>query len=312
MYVSDSAGNNGFTAAFLNGDDVFGTIDSLSAAYVGNTPIVETTTISTPSTNSAYITDKPNNVNTDFIDQSEYDGFRKFTAGALSDFKSDDNKSKILEVANRIINLYIIGKQLTCTLNGETVRVMNYGETIDTPTKLANVMRKMAIRASGLAKNYQFVFPATYACHVYRPSGMTSVTLNEQYERGKWMLPSEGLLARIFNFYYNSVGTGRPRTTEVSTISTSYTGGSGVNPSLADDISGLKEALLPLFSIVSKRLQGSGISFTMPSASSYWSSSEYGSTLAWYLYFNSGSVGTPTKSSNYIIARGVAAFTFNL
>lgn len=312
MYVSNSAGNDGFTAAFLDGDDVFGTIDGLSASYVGNTPIVETTTRSTPSTNSAYITDKPNNVNTDFIDQSEYDGFRKFTAGALSDFKAADNKSKILEVANRIINLYIIGKQLTCTLNGESVRVLNDGETIDSPTKLANVMRKMAIRGSGYVKNYQFVFPATYACHVYRPSGMTSVTLNEQYERGKWMLPSEGLLARIFNFYYNSVGTGRPRTTEGSTISTSYTGGSGVNPSLADDISGLKEALLPLFSIVSKRLQGSGISFTMPSASGYWSSSEYSQTNAWHVYFGNGGVSNGSKYGTYNIARGVAAFTFNL
>ena len=312
MYVSNSAGNDGFTAAFLDGDDVFGTIDGLSASYVGNTPIVETTTRSTPSTNSAYITDKPNNVNTDFIDQSEYDGFRKFTAGALSDFNAADNKSKILEVANRIINLYIIGKQLTCTLNGESVRVLNDGETIDSPTKLANVMRKMAIRGSGYVKNYQFVFPATYACHVYRPSGMESVTLNEQYERGKWMLPSEGLLARIFNFYYNSVGTGRPRTTEGSTISTSYTGGSGVNPSLADDISGLKEALLPLFSIVSKRLQGSGISFTMPSASYYWSSSEYSQYNAWYVYFYSGYVNYNLKCNTNNRARGVAAFTFNL
>lgn len=310
MYVSDSAGNNGFTAAFLNGDDVFGTIDGLSASYVTNTPIPNVTSTGS---SSSYITDKPNNVDTDFIDRSEYDGFKKYTSDVLKDIdKSADYKSEIMQIATRIINLYIKGKQLTCTIDGQTVRVLADDEVVDTPTKLANAMRKMAIRASGYVKNYQFFFPATYACHVYRPSGMESVTLNAQYEQGKWMLPSEGLLGRIFNFYYNSVGNGRPRTTEGNTIDTSYSGGSGVNPNLEYIGDVKKEALMCLFSIIRKRLQGTGLSFSMPSASYYWSSSEYSTTGAWYLYFGSGYVGTNGKYHTGYIARGVAAFIFNL
>ena len=40
----------------------------------------------------------------------------------------------------------------------------------------------------------------------------------------------------------------------------------------------------------------------------YWSSSEYNTTYAWNLYFNSGYVTYNTKYSTYTIARGVAAF----
>lgn len=310
MYVSDSAGNNGFTAAFLNGDDVFGTIDGLSASYVANTPIPDVTSTGQ---SSSYITDKPNNVDTDFIDRSEYDGFKKYASGVLKDIdKSADYKSEIMQIATRIINLYIKGKQLTCTIDGQTVRVLADDEVVDTPTKLANAMRKMAIRASGYVKNYQFFFPATYACHVYRPSGMESVTLNAQYEQGKWMLPSEGLLGRIFNFYYNSVGTGRPRTTAGNTISTTYDGGSGVNPNLEYIGDVKKEALMCLFSIIRKRLQGTGLSFSMPSASTYWSSSEYNTTYAWNLSFGSGRVYGNNKYTTDNIACGVAAFIFNL
>lgn len=40
----------------------------------------------------------------------------------------------------------------------------------------------------------------------------------------------------------------------------------------------------------------------------YWSSSEYFTTSAWYLYFYSGPVGNNTKSNALNVARGVAAF----
>ena len=119
------------------------------------------------------------------------------------------------------------------------------------------------------------------------------------------MLPTMGQLARIYNFYYNSCNR------------VTYENGGRNNKSYANENPD-SEALTPLFANLLKRFDNAGVSspgsyFVFPTNSYYWSVVETYSTIAWSLYFNSGSIGIDfSKYFTGYVARGVAAFNFEL
>ena len=290
--VLDDANNGLFAGTGLTHaqvTNVYGSTDDIS-------------TRSVPATDDACMTEKPSQAAgtyCKFIDQAEFDGYMKFTSGALADFDTEIRNTRILDVANAVINRFIIPED-----NGIDAAPR-------TPTELANAMRKLELKhhvSATEARYYQFFYPAAYACHVYTPIGVDDSMLDEQYKQGHWMLPSEGLLARIFNFKYNSMG--RPKTTAGSavsgSISTSY---ANENPS--------KESLLPLFANLMKRINDTPSvidrpSFDYPGTSHYWSSTEYNPNIAWGVIFGSGYVTYNGKYSTTYVARGVAAYHFSL
>ena len=115
------------------------------------------------------------------------------------------------------------------------------------------------------------------------------------------MLPAAGLLARIYNFFYNSCN--KVTLSSGGSCKAEY---ANENPE--------SEAQLPLFANILARIalvQSAGSPFAMPTNSYYWSVTEYGSTNAWYVGFGNGYVYNGGKYNGGVV-RPVAAFTFNL
>ena len=154
--------------------------------------------------------------------------------------------------------------------------------------------------ATNKNRYYQFFYPAAYSCRLYEPpvNSENGESLNEQNKKGKWFLPAQGDLVRMYNFYHNTCG----RSTSTRSVSVSY---ANENPE--------NEALLPLFSNLLARvqkIQGASNAFIMPTVASHWSSSEYHAGTSWSVGFQSGSAGG-TKSYSFT-CRPFSAFIFKI
>ena len=159
---------------------------------------------------------------------------------------------------------------------------------------LVNKMKEQG--ASNAARYRQMYYPAIYSCRLYEPS-VSKGTLADCYKRGRWSMPSFGIQARIYNFFYNSCGR------------VTYEAGGRISTDYADEAP-QTEARTPLFANILKRMGGTNKGFTMPTNSYYWASSETDRNGAWYVLFNSGGVYT-YKLTQYV-ARAVAAFTYDV
>ena len=140
----------------------------------------------------------------------------------------------------------------------------------------------------------ELLFPALRRCWVWSPSEINGALIDESklhdsYKRGSWMMPSSGLLSRIFNF----VGNSRP----------DYNTGS-VDASLANEDVAL-EALLPLFSNAIAR----GRTVPISAGSNHWSSTETYRYVARFVYFGSGLAYYNGKYNGYV-GRAVTVFRF--
>ena len=148
----------------------------------------------------------------------------------------------------------------------------------------------------------EFLFPAARLCDTWCPADVSANTINgsriteaqldEQYKRGKWMLPSSGLLARIFNFVGNS-RSGYNTSAAPSSTYANYTQ------------SGILEAQLAVFANAIAKGRTVPVSYS----SSQWCSSEYTRTYARYVNFLNGNASYNNKGLGRVV-RPVAAFTF--
>lgn len=170
---------------------------------------------------------------------------------------------------------------------------------------------------STLAIVRQMMFAAPRVCSVWSPadianSGITEATLNPQYRRGKWMLPSNGLLARIFNFLYNSscttdAETGvRSRATSAAATRANHAEIGEVGPG---NITVVHESQLPLFSNVMERSNGRR-NIALSTGSTHWSCTENYRFYARYVYFLNGNTYNSLKYYSHTV-RPVSAFTFD-
>jgi hypothetical protein len=230
-----------------------------------------------------------------FHDAAQDDGYAVLVQNrSCSDFDVETKNEIVINHAKSIINGYL----------GESYPT--------TPTELANAMQALvaAMTAQGVSvptRYRQLYYPAAFACHVYEPT--VEGTLNDQYKRNKWLLPTCGLLARIYNFFYNSCGH---QTYEAGGRCTAAN--ANENPD--------SEALLPLFANILKRVADAGVTttpFNIPTNSDYWSVTENYSYHAWYVHFINGGVysyyggGHGTYGKFYSgVVRPVAAFTYNI
>lgn len=211
----------------------------------------------------------------DESDQGDADGFRRLTAGTGAThigFMTLPTDFHGFRAGDRIpYGLY------------ETLIIIDHRDEVLTQTNLdipaasANETERealtrliAAIRAeSGEQKYAQFYYPAASYAHAYEPAMLHSgEVLADKFKAGKWFLPSLGDLCRIY--WYHSKGF------------------AGADHAI---FSNAKQANL----------------FRQFTASYYWTSLEYSATVAWYVYFSSGSLGSSYKySSNYV--RALAAF----
>ena len=143
-------------------------------------------------------------------------------------------------------------------------------------------------------------YPAPYAAMLYEPEVADGETLDAQYAKGKWHLPSCGTLCRIYNFYLNSCNR------------VTYANGGRINVSYADE-NPESEAKTPLFANLLKRIRAVTQTnpFVFQTNSSYWSSTECSQNYAWYVGFGNGSVSNYNKY-NSLVVRPVAVFRFTL
>lgn len=224
-----------------------------------------------------------------FTDANEDDGFKKFaTTTAEGDFDTNDKNAIVVNHANAIINGHLNEPYPT------------------TMTELADAMQalvaeKTAQGVSSPARYRQMYYPAIYACKLYEPVVAEDETIDSQLAKGKWMLPSSGLLCRIYIFLFNSCGR------------VTYANGGRCVAANANETP-QSEALLPLFANILARValvDNAGAPFNIPTNSNYWSVTETGSINAWYVYFNDGGVNSYGRSHSYVV-RPVAAFTFTL
>lgn len=157
-----------------------------------------------------------------------------------------------------------------------------------------------AFRAIYPSRYRELLFPAARLADTWCPAdatsineGLTEAQLDDQYKRGKWMLPSSALLARIYNFLGNS----RP---------TSYTTSEGPSETMANESDELLEAEKPLFANAMARGRSVSVSYS----SGHWSGTETNRIGARYVYFFNGSSYGYTGKYLGTVVRPVAAFTF--
>lgn len=278
----DEAANNGFPQTVYNEIR-----DAAELASAVDTEMANIT--STGLTNPSDLSNKNYNYIRDtYADATQDDGYAVLTGGSCNDFSTEEKNQIVLSHANAIINGYL----------GES-----YPKTI---TELGNAMQALVNKmtedgVSNPARYRQLYYPAVYACHLYEPAVGDGETLDAQYKKNKWMLPAHGLLSRIYNFYYNSCGR------------ITYENGGRVSAENANETPE-SEAMLPLFANLLARVRAvtnASSPFVTPTNSVYWSVTEVGSGVAWYVGFYSGGIWGVGKYGSCVV-RPVAAFTFNL
>ena len=141
-------------------------------------------------------------------------------------------------------------------------------------------------------------YPAAYGCYLYEPSISGTATLDEQYKKGNWYLPSEGELARVYNFFGNSRG---------------WQNNTAASIDYANEQSE-SEATTPIFANLLKRAKDKSAACPvamMSQSARYWASTEHDRNIAWPVYSGVGGTNGLSKCYSFIV-RAAVAFTFSL
>lgn len=134
---------------------------------------------------------------------------------------------------------------------------------------LLQLMNDVVTDNGGLAKYRQFYYPAASLCNCYEPGVKPGETLSDKFKAGKWFLPSEGELARIYWYHSQGYEVGTPDAIFAQAVNDGR--------------------------------------MTAMSNSWYWSSTEYSQNGAWLVNFSDGYTGSIYKYLSYAV-RAVAAF----
>lgn len=231
------------------------------------------------------------------------DGWATLTQNYLNNFNTEQENRDLLAYADVILRavyskMGISLDQLPsgCDSNGIP----------RTRQALADVTQIIVQKAadSGIANEARFrmlMFLAVRLCNVWCPSDISQngneEDLHPSYARGKWMLPSSGLQARIFNFLGNSRSGYNTNAAPALEYAEQREGGN------APDVN--REAMKPLFANAIAR----GRAVPISSGSTHWSCTEYYRNIARNVNFNNGIANYHHKYNSYAV-RAVAAFTF--
>ena len=227
----------------------------------------------------------------------ENNGYAVYTQNYMNNFDTKEENAVLLSYADVVLMaaLQVLGITQEdfpegCTSEGvptTTTALYNLAELI--------VQKATDAGATTPSRYRELLYPAVRRCSVWCPADISGALidetkLHESYRRGKWMLPSSGLLARIFNFMANS----RAEYNVSSEPSADYAN---------EDVA--LEAQLPLFANAIAR----GRAVPISSGSYHWSSTESGRYNARYVYFNNGVAGGSNKYSSNVV-RPVTTFRF--
>ena len=221
-----------------------------------------------------------------YQDLTTEDGYKVLNArSALNDFDGKGNTKSIVDWANSIISLYLDE---------------SYPKTLkELSNRMAELVKKKADEGATYPGNWkQVYYPAAYGCYLYEPSISGIATLNDQYKKGNWYLPSEGELARVYNFFGNSRGWKNNTAASIDYAN--------AQPE--------REATTPIFANLLKRAKDKSADcpVTMMSPTAYyWASAEFNRLSAWFVYSLDGSTYGAGKYVSFTV-RAAVAFTFSL
>ena len=134
------------------------------------------------------------------------------------------------------------------------------------------------------------------SCYLYEPNAKND--LADWYAKGKWMLPTCGILARIYAYTLMSCG------------GITMANGGKISADYAND-NPPTVARAPLFANIMKKTQGKVVTFAYPGNAGYWSATEVNSGNAWYVYFGNGNLYNVNKYGSSVV-RPVTAFTYTV
>ncbi len=242
-------------------------------------------------------------------DETQVDGWALVTQSYLTNFDSEGERDTLLAYADTVLQavLEYIGYNDDEHLDSPDYFDSEGRVHPQTPQALSDLMQMLVKYADdhnvdNPTRYREFLFPAARLCDTWCPADVSANTINgsriteaqldEQYKRGKWMLPSSGLLARIFNFVGNS-RSGYNTSAAPSSTYANYTQ------------SGILEAQLAVFANAIAKGRTVPVSY-----SSYqWCSTEYNRSSARYVQFSNGYASNYSQNNGFVV-RPVAAFTF--
>ena len=231
------------------------------------------------------------------------DGYAVYAQNYMNNFQTKEENAVLLSYADAVLKATLQILSITqsdyadlivaghCTSEGIPLTTTGLHDIADL------IVERVAEEygATKPSRYRQLLFMAVRRCNVWSPADIAGALVDESklhdsYKRGKWMLPSSGLLARVFNFMANS----RAAYNTNGVPSADY-----ANENVA------LEAQLPLFANAIAR----GRAVPISSGSGYWSSTELYRNLARYVNFINGSANVNGKYNSSVV-RPVAAFRF--
>ncbi|MCI7451946.1 MAG: hypothetical protein MSB11_03005, partial [Prevotella sp.] len=221
-----------------------------------------------------------------YQDVTTEDGYKAINArSVLNDFDGKSNTAAIVRWANNVISLYLDE---------------SYPKTLkELSNRMAELVKKKTDEGATYPDNWkQVYYPAAYGCYLYEPSISGTATLNEQYKKGNWYLPSEGELARVYNFFGNSKGWKNNTAASIDYANE--------HPE--------SEATTPIFANLLKRAKDKSAACPvamMSQSANYWASTEFNRVGAWLVISYGGGAYGGGKSDSLAV-RAAVAFTFSL
>lgn len=241
-------------------------------------------------------------------------GYASYAENYMNNFDTKEENAILMSYADAVLVAALQVLNITqedfpegCTSEGiptTTTALYSLAELI--------VQRAIDAGATTPSRYRELLYPAARRCNVWCPADISGALideakLHESYRRGKWMLPSSGLLARIFNFAANS----RAEYNTSGAVSGNYAeereGGQ------SDDVS--LEAQKPLFAnaiargrdVVPPNVQSE--QHWVSAGSVHWSSTECHRYYARHVGFGHGHANYTYKYIGYVV-RPVTAFRF--
>lgn len=235
-------------------------------------------------------------------DDTQTDGWAVQSASYLTNMNSESERNTLLAYADTVLQAVLDYMGIADSDIPDNCKDEHGNTHPQTPQALADLTQMLVKYADdhnvpNPTRYREFMFPAARLADTWCPAdvaanGITESQLDEQYKRGKWMLPSSGLESRVYNFLGNSKSGYNTNAAPSSTYA-NY------------NQNGILEAQLALFSNAIAKGRTVPVSY-----SSYqWCSTENSRSGARIVTFNYGTASNTYKLIGNVV-RPVAAFKF--
>ena len=287
------------------------------------------------------------------LDPEQDDGFKDYSdsTGSINEWNGKNNTKTVVRHMETIFNNYLVSG------NNEKVEIAwSTNDASDQPIvktleklpenneELGNMMEILQKANGDLSIFRQFAYPAAYSCYLYEPTVKEGESLDPQYQRNNWYLPSMGELCRQYIYFALSRTGGWGETYQVgqstvpavtviekmildaynsdsdnyikSNVSYEHIQSGDYSASEVNAINQYFQSMVdsekPLYSLLLWRAFRSGaVPFVNHTAGHHWSSTEHSSSYAWYVYFISGYTLNGNQYSGFTV-RPAVAFEFSL